>query len=428
MKIRLFNARLISFAKGDTSVQENMQVGIEDGKILYVASDEDNVRGNYTWDIERNCEGNLLLPGFKNCHTHSAMTFLRSKADDLPLHEWLNDTVFPAEARLTPEDIETFTKLAILEYLQSGITGIFEMYLTPDSIVKACRESGMRITMTGGVNNFSQSAELLEKWIQKYNESGDLVKFVPGFHAEYTCSKELLVKIAELAKEYKMPVYAHISETAKEVSECKERYGMTPVAFLDSLGMFEYGGGGYHMVHLEESDYAIIRERGLYAITNPGSNCKLASGIAPITRLLSEGIPVAIGTDGPASNNALDFFREMYLTSVLAKIHDEDAAALPAMEVLKMACHTGAHAMCIPECDSITAGKNADLILLDLYQPNMQPMHNIGKNIVYAGSKSNVIFTMINGRILYDNGEFNIGVTKEEIYEETNRILNRIFA
>ena len=427
MRIRLFHARLISFAEGDTRVQENMQVGIEDGKILFVTADEDVVCKNYVWDEERDCNGNLLLPGFKNCHTHSAMTFLRSKADDLPLYEWLNETVFPAEAMLTAEDIYTFTKLAILEYLQSGITGIFEMYLTPESIVKACREAGMRITMTGGVNDFSQSVELLEKWIRELNEPGDLVKFVPGFHAGYTCSKELLEDVAALAKKYQMPVYAHISETAKEVAECKELYGMTPVAFFDSLGMFEYGGGGYHMVHLEESDYAILRERGIYAITNPGSNCKLASGIAPITKLLSEGIPVAIGTDGPASNNALDFFREMYLTSVLAKIRDEDAAALPATEVLKMACHTGAHAMCIPECDSIAEGKNADLILLDLSQPNMQPMHNIGKNVVYAGSKSNVIFTMINGQILYDGGEFYIGVTKEEIYKNTNEILKRIF-
>lgn len=428
MRIRLYHARLISFANGDTELKENMQVGIEDGKILYVASDGDAMKDQYTWDEERDCRGNLLLPGFKNCHTHSAMTFLRSKADDLPLHEWLNETVFPAEAKLTAEDIYVFTKLAILEYMQSGITGIFEMYLTPDSIAKACRETGMRITMTGGVNNFSQSVELLEQWVQEFNEPDDLVKFVPGFHAEYTCSKELLERIAALAQKYKMPVYAHISETKKEVAECKERYGMTPVAFLDSLGMFENGGGGYHLVHLEEGDYEIIRKRKLYAITNPASNCKLASGIAPVTKLLSEGIPVAIGTDGPASNNALDFFREMYLTSVLAKIRDEDAAALPAMEVLKMACHTGAHAMCIPESDSIDAGKCADLILLDLSQPNMQPLHNIGKNVVYAGSKSNVIFTMVNGQILYDKGEFAIGTTKEEIYAEANRILNRIFA
>lgn len=427
MRIRLYNARLIDFANGDTELKENMQVGIEEGKILYAASDEDTIKERYEWDMERNCEENLLLPGFKNCHTHSAMTFLRSKADDLPLHEWLNHTVFPAEAKLTDEDIYIFTKLAILEYLQSGITGIFEMYLTPESIAKACRETGMRITMTGGVNNFSQSVELLEHWIQQLNEPEDLVRFVPGFHAEYTCSEKLLKQIADLAKKYQMPVYAHISETAKEVKECKERYGMTPVAFLDSIGMFEYGGGGYHMVHLEDEDYEIIRKRGLYAVTNPASNCKLASGIAPVTRLLEEGIPVAIGTDGPASNNALDFFREMYLTSVLAKIREEDAAALPAMEVLKMACHIGAHAMCIPESDSIAKDKNADLILLDLSQPNMQPMHNIGKNVVYAGSKSNVLFTMVNGKILYDKGEYNIGTSKEEIYAEANRILKRIF-
>lgn len=427
MKIRLYHARLLSFADGDTDIKENMQVGIEDGKILFVCPDADKRNEAYVWDEERDCKGNLLLPGFKNCHTHSAMTFLRSKADDLPLQEWLNNTVFPAEAKLTADDIYTFTKLAILEYLQSGITGIFEMYLTPESIAKACRECGMRITMTGGVNNFSQSVALLEKWMNEFNPAGDLVRFVPGFHAEYTCSKELLHDIADLSKQYKMPVYAHISETAKEVAECKERYGMTPVAFLDSLGMFENGGGGYHMVHLEDEDYEIIRRSGLYVITNPGSNCKLASGIAPITKLLKEGIPVAIGTDGPASNNALDFFREMYLTSVLAKIRDEDAAALPAMEVLKMACHIGAHAMCIPESDSIAEGKNADLILLDLSQPNMQPLHNIGKNVVYAGSKNNVIFTMVNGKILYDNGEFFVGVSKEEIYTEANRIIERIF-
>lgn len=427
MKIRLYHARLLSFADGDTDIKENMQVGIEDGKIIYVCPDEDNRNEAYPWDVERDCEENLLLPGFKNCHTHSAMTFLRSKADDLPLQEWLNHTVFPAEAKLTAEDIYIFTKLAILEYLQSGITGIFEMYLTPESIAKACRECGMRITMTGGVNNFSQSVALLEQWIREFNDPGDLVRFVPGFHAEYTCSKELLQDIAALSGKYKMPIYAHISETAKEVKECKERYGMTPVAFLDSLGMFEYGGGGYHMVHLEDEDYEIIRRKGLYAITNPGSNCKLASGIAPITKLLSEGIPVAIGTDGPASNNALDFFREMYLTSVLAKIRDENAAALPAMEVLKMACHIGAHAMCVPESDSIAEGKNADLILLDLSQPNMQPLHNIGKNVVYAGSKNNVIFTMVNGNILYDKGEFFVGVSKEEIYKEANHIIERIF-
>lgn len=428
MKIRLYHARLISFASENMDVQEGMQVGIEDGKILYVCSDKESVNEKYSWDVQKDCRGNLLLPGFKNAHTHSAMTFLRSKADDLPLQAWLNDVVFPSEAKLSPDDIYKLSKLAILEYLQSGITGIFEMYLTPNSIAEACKECGMRVTLTGGVNNFSQSVELMEQWILRWNESEDLVRFVPGFHAEYTCSRKLLEEISALANKYRMPVYAHICETQNEVEECKKRYGMTPPVLLESLGMFRYGGGGYHMVHLEEQDYEVLKRNKLYAITNPGSNCKLASGIAPVVHLLKEGIPVAIGTDGPASNNALDFFREMYLTSVLAKLREQDAAALPAMEVLKMACHTGAHAMCIPESDSISAGKNADLILIDLEQPNMQPIHNIGKNLVYSGSKNNVLFTMINGKILYENGEFYVGTSKDEIYKECNEVIARIFA
>lgn len=427
MRTRLYNARVITFANGDTTVKKNMQVGIENERIFFIKEDAQMPETGENWDVERDCEGNLLLPGFKNAHTHSAMTFLRSKADDLPLDEWLNNVVFPAESKLTAEDIAIFTKLAVLEYVQSGITSIFEMYLTPDSIAKACKETGMRIVMTGGVNNFSQSPALLREWIEKWNAPGDLVSFLPGFHAEYTCSKELLEEIAQIGKDYKLPVYAHISETAKEVEECKARYGMTPLAFLDSLGMFENGGGGYHLVHLEESDYEILKKNNMYAITNPASNAKLASGIAPVTRLLEEGIPVAIGTDGPASNNGLDFFREMYLTAVLAKLKDKNAAALPATQVLKMACHTGAKAMCLTDCDSIAPGKYADLVLLDLNQPNMQPMHNICKNVVYAGSKSNVIFTMINGKILYDKGEFYIGMPKEEIYAKAQECLNRIF-
>ena len=227
-----------------------------------------------------------------------------------------------------------------------------------------------------------------------------------GFHAEYTCSRELLMKISEIAHKYKAPVFAHLSETKAEVEGCRERYGMTPVAFLDSLGMFDYGGGGYHCVHVTEEDIAIMKKRGMYAVSNPGSNTKLASGIAPITQFLEEGVPVALGTDGPASNNCLDMFREMFLVTGLAKLKEEDAAAVDAMEVLKMATVNGAHAMGLTEADVIAEGKLADLIMIDLKMPNMQPLNNIAKNIVYSGSKINVKMTMIGGRILYENGSF----------------------
>ena len=201
---------------------------------------------------------------------------------------------------------------------------------------------------------------------------------------------------------------------------------MTPLAFLDSLGMFDYGGGGYHCVHMTAEDIGIMKEKGLYAVTNPGSNTKLASGIAPITDFLKAGVKVAIGTDGPASNNCLDMFREMFLITGLSKIREKDAASVDGAEVLRMATVNGAGVMGLPDADVLAEGKLADLILLDLHQPNMQPVHNIAKNIVYSGSKSNVRMTMINGRIRYRNGEFNIGESPEKIYAECSRIVRRL--
>ncbi len=204
-----------------------------------------------------------------------------------------------------------------------------------------------------------------------------------------------------------------------------ERYKMTPMAFLDSLGMFDYGGGGYHCVHMTDDDIAIMKKRGLYAVSNPGSNTKLASGIAPITRFLKAEVPVALGTDGPASNNCLDMFREMFLVTGLAKLKEEDAAAVDAMEVLKMATVNGAKAMGLSDADVLAQGKLSDIIMIDLNTPNMQPLNNIAKNIVYSGSKTNIKMTMINGRILYEEGKFLTEERPEEIYKKANQIIEK---
>lgn len=428
MNIRLYNARILSMEENrDIFLGE---VWVKNDRIVYAGdgADTDSIYQKLQipcliWDREIDCEGNLLMPGFKDAHTHSGMTLLRSYADDLPLNDWLNQQVFPIEAKLTDEDIYELTKLAVLEYLTSGITAVFDMYLTPYSIYKAFDEMGMRGVQVGGVNNFSQSPELLEEYYLELNGKSPLQSFMLGFHAEYTCSRELLMKISEIAHKYKAPVFAHLSETKAEVEGCRERYGMTPVAFLDSLGMFDYGGGGYHCVHVTEEDIAIMKKRGMYAVSNPGSNTKLASGIAPITQFLEEGVPVALGTDGPASNNCLDMFREMFLVTGLAKLKEEDAAAVDAMEVLKMATVNGAHAMGLTEADVIAEGKLADLIMIDLKMPNMQPLNNIAKNIVYSGSKINVKMTMIGGRILYENGSFLTDEKPEDIYEKANEII-----
>jgi len=422
MNTRLYNARILTMEK-DRDIFFG-EIGISDEKIVYVGNGED--APDLAWDEEIDCNGNLLMPGFKNAHTHSAMTLLRSYADDVPLDTWLNEKIFPVEAKMTGEDIYHLTKLAILEYVTSGVTSVFDMYLSPEDTAKACMEMGMRLVMVSGTNNFSSSVEKQEEEFLKWNNAHPLVSYRLGCHAEYTCSKELLQNLSVLAHKYSAPVYMHLAETKAEVQGCKERYGVTPAVFFESLGLFDFGGGGYHCVHMTEDDIAVFQRRRLYVVTNPASNAKLASGIAPIKTYVDKKIPVAIGTDGPASNNCLDMFREMFLVAGLSNIVTEDAASIPTMEILNMATVNGAHAMGLKDCDVLAKDKLADIIMIDLHQPNMQPIHNVAKNIVYSGSKSNVAMTMVHGKILYRNGQFFMGTDAEEIYATCDKIAQRI--
>ena len=433
MNIRFYNARILTMEKADVFMGE---LWVQNDRILYVGdgTDTDAVYeklhlGSIIWDREIDCEGNLLMPGFKDAHTHSGMTLLRSYADDLPLQDWLTKQIFPVEAKMDGEMIYHLTKLAILEYLTSGITAIFDMYLTPDTVAKACVDMGMRCVQVSGMSgqeNFEQSLKKTEECYLKYNHDDPLLSYFIGFHAEYTCSKALLESAADLAHKYQAPVFTHLSETKAEVEGCVERHGMSPVKLFDSLGIFDYGGGGYHCVYLDEEDMEIFRKRNLSVVTNPGSNTKLASGVAPISDYLAKGINVAIGTDGPASNNCLDMFREMFLVTGLAKLREQDASAVDAWEVLKMATVGGSKAMRLPDTDVLAEGKLADIIMIDLHQPNMQPFNNIPKNLVYSGSKQNVKMTMIQGKILYENGKFDDTYDVEAIYGKANEIIDSL--
>ena len=435
MIIRLYNAKILTMEK-NRPVFEG-EVWVRNEKIFRVASKEElelerdcepGISPRISWDIQMDCEGNLLMPGFKDAHTHSAMTFLRSYADDLPLDKWLNEKIFPMEAKLTADDIYELTRLAVMEYLSGGITSVFDMYVNPSAVAEACIDTGMRCVLVPGLNNFVSSPDQVEKEYVSWNKRNSLISYQLGFHAEYTCSKDLLRKVSELAHRYRAPVYAHLAETAKEAEECKARYGMPPALFLDSLGMFEFGGGGFHCVHMTPQDLDVFRMRRLHVITNPASNLKLASGIAPIAEFERRKIPVAIGTDGPASNNCLDMFREMFLVAGLSKVRENDAAGISAERVLQMATVNGAKAMRLHGADTLARGKYADMILIDLHKPNMQPENNIISNLVYSCNKSNVRMTMVNGRILYRDGEYNIGESPERIYQNCNAILQRMLS
>lgn len=425
MNTRFYNARIMTLAENHKFDIVEGELWVKDDTICYIGDGKDNMP---KWDREIDAAANLLMPGFKNAHTHTAMTFLRSYADDLSLQDWLFTKVFPHEDQLTEDDVYWLNILGIMEYLTSGITSNFDMYFFPPMNAKASADTGFRTVQTSGLNNFGGTVELMEENYHIVNEMSVLTSFIVGFHAEYTTSKELMEGVAKLAHKLKSPVWLHNSETKSEVAECKERWGMTPTQLTDSLGMYEYGGGGYHCVWVEEPDFEIFKNRKLTAVTNPASNLKLASGICPTKRFVDEGISMAIGTDGPASNNCLDMFREMFLTSTLAKVRETDAECVSADEILYMATAGGAYAMQLPDCDCLAVGKKADLILMDLKQPNMQPENNIVKNIVYSGSKQNVMLTMVNGKILYEGNRFDIGFDKEEIYARANAIIRRMKA
>lgn len=444
MDVRFYNAKILQSAGGHAFSVVNGELWVKGNTIQYIGDGDVKTQSGkkgqacapasvscgrekpVVWDREIDASGCAIIPGFKNAHTHTAMTFLRSYADDLPLQEWLTQQVFPKEAQLTQEDAYWLNILGIMEYLTSGITANFDMYFLPYASARAARDTGFRTVQVCALNNFTGSLAQMEEEYYAITQMGSRLGYAAGIHAEYTTSMQLMEGVAKLAQKLRLPCFLHNAETKHEVEACMERWGKTPTALTDAVGMYAYGGGGYHCIWLDDADLDIFAQRGLSAVTNPASNLKLASGIAPVRAFMQRGINTAIGTDGPASNNCLDMFREMFLTAGLAKIREMDAACLCADEVLYMATAGGAKAMGLTDCDSLAVGKKADLVLIDCKQPNMQPEGNVVKNLVYSGSKQNVKMTMVDGQILYEDGQFLIGFASDEIYQKANAVINRM--
>lgn len=413
------NARILTMKSSDVFSGELV---VKDNKIAYIGPRYEGEVPDRVID----CEGNVLMPGLKNAHAHTAMVFARSCSDDLSLHDWLYTTIFPMEEKFEDSDIYHLTKLGILEYLTSGITAAFDMYFHVPEIVKASEEMGFRSVILA--TSSSEPISLLRERYREINKPDSLCKYFLGIHAEYTTSEERIKEIVGLSHELKAPIYLHIGETEAEVQGCVERHGLTPVKYLDSLGFFDYGGGGFHCNYFSDEEVDIFKKHNCYIVTCPCSNLKLASGIAPLNRYKNAGLTIAIGTDGAGSNNALDMFREMYLVSALQKVTNKDPKVMDGFEVLKMATINGAHALGLNDSDVLEEGKYADIIMIDLKNPAMQPINNIPKNIVYAGSKDCVKMTMINGKILYYNHEFFVNEDINKIIDKANKITRRLKA
>lgn len=415
------NARILTMEEGKGIFFGNILV--EDERIKIISTDI--INGAFDRVIE--CDGNLLMPGFKNAHTHSAMSFARSISDDIPLDKWLNDVIFPMEAKLTSDDLYHLSKVSVLEYLSSGITACFDMYYQPETFMKTCLEMGFRAVLLGTVTKYRESVQEMKDAYAKINsEKNSLVTYQLGFHAEYTATEEILLELSKASHELKCPIYTHSSESKKEVDECIMRHGLTPTEYMDKLGLFDYGGGAFHCVYFSDNDIKIFKDKKLTVVTNPGSNAKLASGIAPIDKYLKQGINLALGTDGAGSNNGLDFFYEMRLASSLQKLSNNDASAGQALDILKAATVGGAKAMRLYDSDVLKEGKYADMIMIDLSRPSMQPLNNIEKNIVYSGSKDIIKMTMVNGQIRYMDGKFFVNQPISDIYQKAQEITDNL--
>ena len=391
---------------------------VADKRIAYIGKDA-SIYGPFDRVVE--CNGNLLMPGFKNAHAHSAMVFLKDVPEDVTLQQWLFDYVFPREARLQPGDVYHLNKISYLEYVQNGITFCFEHYFFPPESAQAAKDFGMRTLLLGTYSLAEESTPVseLERLCHLYNNEEDgLVRYLVGFHAEYTTEAALLKGTKEAISKTKTPFYTHISETAKEVKECYERHQKTPLQYLYEEGLFKYGGGGFHCVHLTDEEVKICKENNINIVSCPGSNDYLGSGVAPLKKYLDNGINIALGTDGPASNHGLNMFREMQL------VVDHQNGEIPPFEILKMATVNASKAMGLDNADVLAVNKYADIIMLDL--SNMKQTNDIIKNIVYYGKKENVVLTMINGQILYENGAYKINESVEEIYKKAEEISRRL--
>ena len=414
MAILFKNARILTM-KDDHIFQGNIVV--QDNRIAYIGND---YQAYAPFEREIDCNNNLLMPGFKNPHAHSAMVFVRDLVKNVSLQEWLFKYIFPREEHLVPDDIYHLNKVAYLEYVRGGMTAIFEHYFFPYSSAKAAEEFGMRTLLLGTYDRQKTSVEQLCKNVHYFNDREDsLVRYLIGFHAEYTSDLDMLDKTKEAIDLVKTPFFTHISETEKEVKECVERHGYTPAEFLYRKGLFAYGGGGYHCSHFTDEEVKIFKENDLTIVSCPGSNKQLASGDAPLNKYFKEGVRIALGTDGPASNDRLDMFYEMQLA-----VSNNGFSVISPFEYLKMITVNGAIAMGLKDADVLDVNKYADIILLDIkkYQDNIIP------NIVKNGSVKDVKMTMINGKILYQNGEYFLKESIEEINKKAQDVKNRIEA
>lgn len=409
---------------------------VEEGKNILIEgmrirSFPENVEG-ISSDEVIDGKGMLALPGLINTHTHVAMTLFRSYADDLALMDWLQNMIWPAEAHLDDDIVYWGSMLAFAEMIRGGTTAFCDMYMFMESCAKAAEKAGIRGNIARGLAGVTPNGEkALEENIRLYqdwnNACDGRIRVMLGPHAPYTCPPEYLKKVRDASEKYGIPIHIHLAETKGEVETCIEKFGITPIALMNQIGLFDRPTLAAHCVHVNEEDIQIMAEKHVCVAHNPGSNLKLASGIAPVPKMRSAGITVGLGTDGASSNNKLDMFAEMRLAALIHKAATLDPFAVKADEAMQMGTVDGAKCLGYDDLGALDEGKLADIILIDRSGYHWKPRFNSISLTVYAGNSMDVDTVIVNGRLLMRGKEL-LTIDKEQLDFETERVTKKLYA
>jgi len=407
--ILIKNALIVTIDNTDRII-ENGSIIIAEGKI--VALGDDSIETGYSCTKTIDACGNIVMPGLINAHTHIPMTMFRGMADDMPLQKWLNEYIFPAEAKfLTAANVTIGAELAIYEMIRFGTSCFADMYYFEEEIAQLCKKIGIRCLLSEGILDFpvpnnptpQHALDFTERQILKYKDSR-LINFAVGPHSPYTCSEEWLKKGRALANKYDVPYHIHLSETSYEYEQCIEHNGVTPLQNLDRMGCLEGKTIAAHCVFFSEEDVALMVRKQVSVVNNPQSNLKLVSGVAPVPFMQKSGGNVALGTDGAVSNNSLNMFTEMKVAALIHKLNHHDPTAGNARDIVKMATINGAKALSLDDITgSVEVGKCADLIIIDINQAHAQPLYNVYSQIVYSLCGHDVDTVMVDGIVLLEH-------------------------
>ena len=406
---------------------KNCSVYISGNKIVSTSTEPIGFKPDKTIDGE----GKMLIPGLVNAHTHASMNILRNCADDLLFNDWLFGRVMPLEEKLTPEDCYWGMKLAIMEMLRCGTTAFVDMYYFIDALAEASLETGMRAVLSRGLIGsdddpaagelrIKEALDSMEKW-----KGHETLSFMIAPHAPYTCDEGFQREVAQVAKQQGLTINTHLSESLAEIETIRERYNCTPVELYERTGLLSAGTLAAHCVHLTDNDIKILADTGTFVVTNPVSNLKLANGIAPILKLREAGVHIALGTDSAASNNTLNMFRELSMLTLIHKGINHDAQAISALDGVTIATKNGGMAIGHPDIGEIKPGNIADLAILNLDVPNMQPINDPVAALAYSANGSEVETVIVNGRILMENKEF-LTIDADKVISEVSKICERI--